>query len=134
MPYRKPFDHSLLMFFFTMNLFFIKTTPTTFLHRTSTKTKNYAIPWMDRPRHVTTNLEVAHQSWMVRCFPHPSRFSQSIEILDLFSQKSQYVTEISSCHHENIDPSSWKSWPFIIKFWPVATKFSICHQEKLDCS
>ena len=76
---------------------------------------------MDRPRHVTTNLEVAHQSWMVRCFPHPSRFSQSIEILDLFSQKSQYVTEISSCHHENR--------PIILKILTVHNKIlTSCHK------
>ena len=94
--------------FFTYALLYdepIKTTPTTFLHRTSTKTKNYAIPWMDRPRRVTTNLEVAHQSWLVRCSPHPSRFSRIIENLDLFSRKPQHVIEISSCHHENLDLS-----------------------------
>ena len=78
-------------------------------------------PWKSRP--VIMKFMSSHKIFLT--------FSNSHHVnLDRSSWKSRpFIMKISNCHHENLDLLSWKSWPFIIKSRPVIMKILVIHNK-----
>ena len=146
MPNSKPSNHILPQLILFMNPFSLKTTYSITTNLMSTENGQIIYHsldglvkgmWLHR-------LKVAHESWMPKFSPSAPKFRRSNYISwkpQRFITKTRPVTmKISTCHHENLDLSSWKSRTDkkarldIIKITSSCHKFSTCRHKNLDLS
>ena len=76
-------------------------------------------------RNLQKNVEfIIFEWWKLFCF---LLYSTTVVYFILAQDLLLALKKISTCHHENLDLSSWKSQSFIMKFLN-------CHHENYDCS